>query len=289
MLRLLLGALARLPLSWLQALGAGLGWIVYLTSRTYATRLDANLRQSRLYTSEAQYRQLRRAAVAEAGRGALEVFAVWFKPDDELRSFVREVRNLEAVERARASGRGILLLTPHLGCFEIAGFFFAQMLPMTILYRPPRLRRLEPLMIEGRRRGHAQLATTDVAGVRRLLRALRAGNAAGLLPDQAPRFGEGVPAEFFGRPAHTMTLVNRLRRATSCATFMVFAERLPRGAGYRMHIAPLPDTIGDESELNRAVESMIRMRPEQYLWGYDRYTIPRQAVAPLLGEPHASG
>lgn len=288
MLSLLLKGVAHLPLAWLHTLGTGLGWAVYLVSRTYARRLDVNLKQSGLYTSEDEYRRLRRAAIAEAGKGVIELVAIWLKPASQVRNFVREVNNLAAIEEARRAGRGILVLTPHLGCFELVGFFFGQMLPFTVLYRPPRMRWLEPLMIQGRRRGQVELATTDVAGVRRLLKALRAGKAAGMLPDQAPRFGEGVWTQFFGRPAFTMTLSNRLRRATRCASFMVFAERLPHGAGYRLHVKSLPDTVGDEAELNRAVEAMIRLRPEQYLWGYDRYKVPRGAPAPAVSEPTAS-
>jgi KDO2-lipid IV(A) lauroyltransferase len=153
-------------------------------------------------------------------------------------------------------------------------------LPLTVLYRPPRSRWLEPLMVRGRQRGRTQLATTDLSGVRRLLKALRRGEAVGMLPDQAPRFGEGVWAPFFGRPAFTMTLSTRLLRTTGCAAFMVFAERLPRGGGYRIHVEPLGEAIVDEADLNRAVERVIRLRPEQYLWGYDRYKVPRDVPPP---------
>jgi KDO2-lipid IV(A) lauroyltransferase len=194
-----------------------------------------------------------------------------------------EVRNYRLIEQARDSGRGVLLLTPHLGCFEIAGFYFGQRLPLTVLYRPPRKRWLEAFMVRGRKRGTTDLATTDLAGVRKLLRALRNGEAVGVLPDQAPRFGEGVWAPFFGRPAFTMTLPNRLRRATQAATFMVFAERLPKGRGYCLHIEQLPEPAQDEIELNRAVERAIGLRPEQYLWGYDRYKVPRAVAPPQSG------
>lgn len=288
MLLLFMKAISRLPLAALHAIGAALGWIVYLFSRSYARRLDANLKQSGLCASRPELRRLRRAAITEAGKAAMELLAIWFKPAPQVMAMVREVRNLEAVEAARAAGRGILILTPHLGCFEIVGFYFGQMMPFTVLYRPPRLAWLAPLMIRGRRRGRVELAQTDVAGVRRLLKALRSGKAAGMLPDQAPRFGEGVWTRFFGRPALTMTLSNRLRRATGCATFMVFAERLPRGAGFRLHIDALPDAIGDEVQLNRTVEELIRMQPAQYLWGYDRYKVPRGVAAPAANEQRAA-
>jgi KDO2-lipid IV(A) lauroyltransferase len=287
-LNLFLKAVSYLPLAWLHAIGVALGWLVYVVSRAYARRLNENLRQSGLFANEQQYRRLRRAAIAEAGKWAVELVAIWFKPERAVARLVREVHDLASIEAARAAGRGILLLTPHHGCFEIAGFYFGQIMPLTVLYRPPRVRSLEPVMVNGRCRGQVELATTDIAGVRRLLRALRSGKGAGMLPDQAPRWGEGVWARFFDRPALTMTLPNRLRRATDCATFMVFAERLPRGLGYRLHIEALPDTIGDESQLNRAVERMIRLQPAQYLWGYDRYKIPGGGAAGVVSAPRTS-
>jgi KDO2-lipid IV(A) lauroyltransferase len=280
MLEIVLRPLARLPLRWLHVLGAGIGWLAYLLSPRYSARLDQNLRQSGLFPQDADYRRARRRAIAEAGKITVEVLAIWLQPSSRVMRYIRDVRNYDLVQKARDSGRGIVLLTPHLGCFEIAGFYFGQRLPLTVLYRPPRKRWLEALMIRGRKRGRTELATTDLAGVRRLLRALRNGGAVGMLPDQTPRFGDGVWAPFFGRPALTMTLTSRLRRATGAAAFMVFAERLPKGSGYCLHIEQLEDPVQDEAQLNQAVEQVIRRRPEQYLWGYDRYRVPRNVAPP---------
>jgi KDO2-lipid IV(A) lauroyltransferase len=280
MLHVVLRPLAWLPLRWLHALGAAVGWLVYLLSARYAARLDENFRSSGLYRDPEHYRRLRRRAIAEAGKLLLEAPAIWLRPPQRVMRLFKAIHNAELIDRAREQGRGVVLLTPHLGCFEAAGLYFGQTLPLTILYRPPRLRALDALLRRGRCRGSVQLAATGVAGVRKLLRALRKAEAVGILPDQAPRFGEGAWAPFFGRPAFTMTLSSRLQRATGAAVFMVFAERLPRGAGYRLHIEPLSEGPLDEAALNRAVECAIRVRPEQYLWGYHRYKRPRGAPAP---------
>jgi KDO2-lipid IV(A) lauroyltransferase len=277
MLAYVLKPLAWMPLSWLQATGALLGRLVYCSSRAYSARLDQNLRQSGLFSREDDYRRLRRAAAAAAGKTALESLVIWLSSPNRITGWIREVLGLASIEEARAAGRGILLLTPHLGCFEIAGFYFGQTMPLTILYRPPRARWLEGLMVAGRARGQAKLATTDLRGVRRLLKALRRGEAVGMLPDQAPRFGEGAWAPFFGRAAFTMTLAARLQQTTGCAAFMVFAERLPRAGGFRLHIESLEAGIENEAALNRAVERMIALAPEQYLWGYNRYKAPADA------------
>jgi KDO2-lipid IV(A) lauroyltransferase len=141
---------------------------------------------------------------------------------------------------------------------------------------------LQPLIEAGRGRGGVELAPATLAGVRRLLKALRRGNTVGILPDQAPSEGEGAWADFFGRPAYTMTLVGRLVEATGATVIMAIAERLPHAQGYAIRLAR-PDGPLDGPEgmrnLNAAVEKMIALRPGQYLWGYNRYKVP-SGVAP---------
>jgi KDO2-lipid IV(A) lauroyltransferase len=151
---------------------------------------------------------------------------------------------------------------------------------LTALYRPPKLRWLEPLMLAGRQRWHAILAPANLRGVRMLYRVLQKGGHVGLLPDQAPGAGEGVWADFFGRPAYTMTLVMRLQRATGAAVVMGYAERLPDGRGYRLHVEELPTAHLDETALNGAIERLVRRCPAQYLWSYNRYKTPAGAPPP---------
>jgi KDO2-lipid IV(A) lauroyltransferase len=156
-------------------------------------------------------------------------------------------------------------------------------MPITVLYRPPKLKWLEPLMRAGRSRGYGKLAPTTLGGVRQLLRALRAGEAVGLLPDQVPGNGEGLWAEFFGRQAYTMTLVGKLQRATGCAVILAFARRLPGGRGFRLELRAVPDDLSGTAgarRLNAALEALIRGCPEQYLWSYNRFKVPAGAEPP---------
>ena len=151
-----------------------------------------------------------------------------------------------------------------------------------MLYRSPKHKALEPLMLAGRRRPNMRQATTDLKGVRILRRALKKGEAVGILPDQAPGVGEGEWAEFFGRPAYTMTLAVGLAKS-GAQVILVFAERLPRGRGYRLHFEAMPAPRAGESgarTLNRALEGQIRQCPAQYGWGYNRYKVPAGARAP---------
>lgn len=269
-------ALARLPLPWLHRAGAVLGWLVYRASPTYAARLRDNLAASGVAPDAPSCRRLLRAAVREAGKGVLEIIKIWFAPVRDVEALI-ECDTWWVAERARAAGRGVMFLTPHLGCFEVCALYVAQRMPLTALYRPPRLGWLDPLMVAGRSRGEAQLAPANVKGVRALYKALLKGESIGVLPDQAPGAGEGVWATFFGRPAYTMTLATRLREASGASIVMTYAQRLPQGRGYKLVFEPLESATFDEETMNRAIENLIRRCPEQYLWSYNRYKTPAGA------------
>lgn len=279
MLRILLRLAARLPLRWLHGIGATLGWLVYWCSHTYSRRLRENVYKSGVAAS-ANVAALQKQVVSETGKGAVELAALWFAPDSKIQQWAH-CDTWPLVERARKPGLGIIFLTPHLGGFEICAQYIAQRMPITVLYRPPKLQWLEPLMIEGRRRWQAKVAPANLRGVRLFMKALKNGEAVGLLPDQTPGVGEGAWAEFFGRPAYTITLVSRLQKMTNALLVMVHAERLPRGAGYHVQFEVLPSEGFDERALNRAIESVVRRCPAQYLWGYNRYKVPAGAPPPV--------
>lgn len=270
--------MGRLPLGWLHALGAAGGWLVYLVSPRYRRHLRANLAQAGLDSP-----RVRRAAIASAGRQTFELFKIWTAPVETTLGLVREVVGADLLRQGRDGGRGLVIITPHLGCFEVASHWCAAQEPITVLYRPPKMAALEPLMHAGRSRPGVQLAPTDLSGVRRLMRALRAGESVGLLPDQVPGRGDGEWVPFFGRPAYTMTLATRLADNFSAPVVLTFCERLPGGRGYRMRFVPLPPAREGESavrRLNRGLEDLIRTCPEQYLWGYNRYKVPAGAEPP---------
>jgi KDO2-lipid IV(A) lauroyltransferase len=276
--RILLKVLAGLPLPVLHALGTVLGWAIYGMSPTYRRNLQANL--ARAGYADAR---VRRAAIAAAGQMLMETPAIWLRPQERVAALVREAQGIEQAEAARGQGKALLFLAPHMGCFEITAQYASQILPITVLYRPPKMRWLDPLMREGRGRGSIRLVPTDLRGVREVFTALKNRQAVGFLPDQVPGEGEGEWADFFGRPAYTATLAPKLARRDNVACFLVFARRLPRGAGYSLAMRPLPAPRAGETpvrHLNRALEDLVRECPGQYLWGYNRYKVPRGAKPP---------
>ena len=259
---LLFRLLARLPLPVLHNLGALFGWLIYGLSPTYRRHLRENFAQ-------AGYANACGAAAAEAGKTLAELPKLWLRPQGEVVGRIVKVTGWELVEQAWQAGRGILFLTPHLGCFEITAQYYASFRPITVLYRRPKQDWLAPIIEQGRG-ANLKLAPADIGGVRKLIKALKSGEAVGMLPDQAPKEGEGVWAPFFGKPAYTMTLAARLAQ-TGTTVILAYAERLHYGAGYHMRLLAPEGDVTTPAGVNREIERLVRLCPEQYLWGYNRY------------------
>jgi KDO2-lipid IV(A) lauroyltransferase len=276
-------ALARWPLPLLHNLGALAGWLAWLLSATYRRNFSRHIGQAGMTAAKT-------AAIAEAGKALLELPKIWLRPQDEVIARVVKVSGWELVEAAWSAGRGILFLTPHLGCFEITAQYYAARKPITVLYRRPKQAWLAPL-IEAGRGANLKLAPADLSGVRRLLKALKSGEAVGMLPDQVPGNGEGAWLPFFGRPAYTMTLAARLAQSVpgGATVLLAYGERLHYGAGFHLKLFPLSaplagDLMQRATQLNGELETLIRQCPEQYLWGYNRYKVPAGAAPPATTE-----
>ena len=278
-MQFLLRLVARFPLPLLHFIGAALGWAVYLLSPRYRGMIARNLQAAGLGSP-----RLRAAVACETGKGALEIPAIWMRPHQSVADLVVEAHGWEHVEAAAKARKGLILLTPHLGCWEVSGQYISSRMPITVMYSPPNMKSLEPLMRAGRNRGAAMNSVpADMRGVRAMLKALRRGEAIGILPDQVPGVGEGEWAEFFGRPAYTMTLVGRFAEQTGAPVLLCYSRRLPRGGGYRFEIEPLLAPRPPESPvrtLNRSLEQFILRCPEQYLWSYNRYKVPAGVLPP---------
>ena len=274
----ILRLISRLPLGLVHLLGGWLGRLIYLLSPTYRRHLGENMAQAGIEPT------LRGAAVAEAGKQMLELSRIWLRTLEDAKAQVVEAEGWEHVVAAQAAGKGIIFLTPHLGCFEITAQYYAAFGDITVLYREPRQAAIRELILTGRKREHLHLAPADISGVRSLIKALRKGQAVGMLPDQAPKVGEGLWLNFFGRPAYTMTLAARLTE-TGATSLMAWGERLPGGRGYRLHIRPPLKsfegaTVDRAQQINLEIEALVRECPTQYLWGYNRYKHPGGAEPP---------
>ncbi|MGD9942229.1 MAG: lysophospholipid acyltransferase family protein [Burkholderiaceae bacterium] len=270
----LLRLAGRLPLRLLRAAGAALGLAVFMASPSYRRKLRANLQQAGFGGRGFAWR-----AAAEAGRTIGELPFIWTRSGAEL-SALTIWENPRLFDEIEAAGGGILFLTPHLGAFELsARLYAATRAPMTVMFKPPNQPALRPLAEFARNGDGLRAVPASLAGVRALLRALRAGGAVGLLPDQVPGAGDGRWAPFFGRPAYTMTLPQRLAQQPGARVLLVACERLPAARGWRLRAEAMPE-LPTPQAVNARMEGLIRRCPAQYLWAYNRYKRPAGAPEP---------
>jgi KDO2-lipid IV(A) lauroyltransferase len=228
-------------------------------------------------------RRFVRRALIENARTLVESPRAWLRDPDRLLAKVDPQDGERQIRERLALGKGLIFAAPHLGNWEMGVHFLTRTTPTTVLYRPPRQRVLESVMVRGRGRDLARVVPTDASGIRALYQALARGEAIAVLPDQQPK-EEGsaaVFAPFFGEEALTMTLLPRLARKTGAAVLYVFVERLPWGRGFRMHWLPAPDDIAHADSrvaataLNLGVERCVAICPTQYQWTYRRFKTRR--------------
>jgi KDO2-lipid IV(A) lauroyltransferase len=279
LLKLCLNTLAALPLAIVQVIGSLLGLLAYIGSKQYRSlfrpQYEAVITSHRLPFKLWE-------AVRASGMLFSDSLWIWRNPAKALR--LVEVQNWDLVESAISEGHGLVMLTPHLGGFEIIPRVLAQHFPATILYRPSRQEWLNEVVEEGRAYPNMHFVPTNLNGVRQMTRALTRGEAIGILPDQVPSGGEGVWVPFFGRPAYTTPLPARLANRNNTPVVMFTAKRKKIGQGWLMQatrLAPLSeDATQAAAELNVAIENAVLVAPEQFIWSYNRYKHPAGAELP---------
>ena len=279
LLKLSLAVIAVLPLFLAQAIGAVLGILAYVGSQQYRSlfrpQYEAVVKSHHLPL------QIWRA-VAASGQLFSDSLWIWRNPKKALE--LVEVQDWEVVEKAIKEGHGLVMLTPHLGGFEIIPRVLAQHFPATILYRPSRQEWLNEVVEAGRAYPNMHFVPTSLNGVRQMTRALTRGEAIGILPDQVPSGGEGVWVPFFGRPAYTTPLPARLANRNNTPVVMFTAKRKNVGKGWLMQAKRLEPLSEDSAiaatEINTAIENAILAAPNQFIWAYNRYKHPNGAELP---------
>lgn len=284
----LLRVLSWIPLPLLHRLAIWVGTIVFLLPTETRRVTLINLKRVFPQMSENACRQLAKQSIRETIKTGFELGHLWYGSLEHVLSMIKDIRGLEHVKVAQASGQGIIYAAPHLGSWELLGIYVSSLGPLTTLYKPPKIKGLNDLIASSRAKAGAELVATNRAGVVRLTKTLQQGGATGILPDQQPGRDGGVFAPFFGTPALTMTLLPKLAARTNALVLFAYAERLPNGQGFNVVFEPAhPDISHDDpviaaTALNRSVEKVVLAIPAQYQWEYKRFRKrPEEDPAPI--------
>ena len=272
-------AAAPLSINQLRRLGAFGGDLAQQLDTRAARTTRANIALVYAHRDAAWQRRLARESLRHTAMAVAEAAALWTWPLARLATLVRRATGADAL-RDRPPGRGALVLVPHFGSWEFLGYYLNTLAPLAPLYQRPRSAALDQALRQARMRLGHRPAADSVGGLRQLLRALRSGGMAAVLPDQVPTIGAGVVAPFFGHPAYTVSLVGKLLAKVEADVVVATARRVPDG--FAIDIAPAPAAIRDAdptasaTAMNQAMEAAVAAHPQQYQWEYKRYRFPGQ-------------
>ncbi|MEM9304992.1 MAG: lysophospholipid acyltransferase family protein [Pseudomonadota bacterium] len=276
--------LSRLPLPLNHALGSLVGTLIYFTPMAPRRNADVNLRQCFPELGWWARQKLLFRSLQETVKSITELGFIWGRPPAQSLGKVQAVVGEEMLAAAIASDRPILFGASHLGAWELLSGYMSDCLTTAILYRPRSDRCADALITDCRERYGARMVAAGAQGVRVLLRHMKAGDAIGILPDHKPRPGNGAFAPFFGHPAYTMRLFAKLATKHDPIILFGFMERLPLGRGFRLHITEPEPGVGSDDELtsltamNATIERLVRQKPEQYQWTYQRFDIQPEGI-----------
>jgi len=263
--------LSKLSLSSVHFIGIFVGKLYFFFSEKNFKFLRDNIQNSEIF-EHSVIEDAIKENINELGKGVIETLYLWSSSQDQSLKLIQNIIGEKYLINAEKRGKGIIFLTPHLGCFEITSIYYGSKKPITVMYRKARKIWMSDFMINGRKKGRVKLAPADIKGLKKVLVALNNGEAVGILPDQVADKGEGELANFFGRPAYTMVLISKLIKRTDATIIMAYGERLKNGNGYDIHVEEVKrKDIETPNDLNKQVEKFIKKNPTQYYWSYDRY------------------
>lgn len=269
----LLRLAATLPGPMQRGLARALGTTLWLLPLPQKQVARTNLRLCFPELSASEHRRLLRHHLQSLGMSVVELAVSWWAPHRRLAQMA-EVQGLEHLERARAKGKGVLLLSAHFTTMEIGGHLLSLHVPVAVMYRHQKNALFDAVMLRGRERNSTRIIHRN--DVRGMLRALKDGLPVWYAPDQNYAGPQSVFAPFCGIPAATSSATARLARASGAPVVPFFPERLPNGR-YRLHILPplegfpTDDVVEDTARINHVIEQQVRRMPEQYLWVHRRF------------------
>ncbi len=280
--RTMLAGLGMLPRRAALAVGSIVGRVGY--------RLPGNLRRTGLRNleiafpemTEVERRRILRGSFLSLGRLLGEFSQLPRATPDSLRAMIEyDEVGLAHLREAEKNKRGVIFLTGHLGCWELHSFGWSALeYPISFLVRPLDNERIEQ-MIEGIRTRFGNRAIDKKSAARQSLRVLREGGTLGILSDLNTQTREGVFVPFFGKLACTTAGIATLALKTDAVVIPTCAVWDQKRRRYFFHGDPpveLVRTGNHEKDIEvntarfaAAVEHMVRLYPDQWLWIHKRW------------------
>ncbi|MFT3754750.1 MAG: lauroyl acyltransferase [Pseudoxanthomonas sp.] len=273
-------AITSLPWSWLRRFADAVAWLWMRIDARESRVARRNLELAYPDLLPGQRAELHGRILRTTARQALETLRFWtHAPAGNLRC-VRQHNGSQLYDEALAAGKGVIVIAPHFGNWELLNQWLASRGDYAFVYAPPQSAIGDAFLLRARgNAGNVVQVRAEGAAVRQLWKILKGGGSVAILPDQQPKLGDGEFAPFFGIEALTMTLVSRLAERTGASLLCAWCERTGPDLEFALHIEAADPRIGDAdpriaaTALNATVERVARRDPAQYQWTYKRYTL----------------
>jgi KDO2-lipid IV(A) lauroyltransferase len=272
----LLKFISRQPLSisrWIARLLALVVNIFKVSKTSAVIRLNLQISLPELSAQERE--RITRLAIRNELMSYFEFFSIWGSSNQKNINRIHHVSGKILLEEALAQKKGVVLIVPHFGTWEIMNAYIAQFTSMTIMYKPVKNQAADQFVRTARSREQAHLVPTDESGVRQIFKALKQGGTTVILPDHTPNVGgEYIP--YFGVPVASSNLSAKLIQKTKARALFLYALRNAED-GFDIFIEPVDEKVyqGDANHgtgiIFRAIENLIQRHPEHYHWSYKRF------------------
>lgn len=268
---------ALLPWRAVQAVGAAIGWLMWKLPNRSRDVTRINLAGCFAHLPAEQREALVGQSLRDIGKTLTESACAWIWPAHRTLGLIKQVEGLPVLQAALDSGKGVVLISSHLGNWEVLLQYVCSLCKPIILYRPIKMQAVDELLVKQRMQLGNSLAPSTKEGILSLIKTVRRGGVAGIAADPEPSLSSGVFVPFFGVPALTSKFVPSLVQGHKAEAVFMHALRLDDGSGYRVVIEAAPEALyGEDIEaavgaLNQGIEKQVRQAPSQYMWNMKRF------------------
>ena len=263
-----------MPLIIIHLLGCFLGLMMYLLDAKFRNRTIKHINQSKIVTGKIAIKSLIISNAMHIGMALMESFSIWSASKSRIKRLVVRTKNWDLIEILKSNNKGIIFLTPHVGSFEISAQYYGLFSPIKVMYKPTSTKWINQLIYHGRNKNLVTPVNIELGGMKQILKALKNGEAVGILPDQVPPEGHGEWSNFFNQKVYTMTLVQKLHTLTKAPIIFAIGRRLKMGSGFEIELFEFKDSVTTK-KIDEYIETIVKTSPEQYLWNYRRYKLPK--------------
>ena len=263
-----------LPLIIIHLLGCFLGLLMYLLDAKFRDRTSKHINQSLIVSGKIATKNLIISNAMHIGMALMESFSIWFASNSRIKRFVKRTKNWSLIKKLKSKNKGIIFLTPHIGSFEITAQYYGLFSPIKVMFKPTERKWINNLTLNGRKKNLVTPVNIELSGMKQIIKALKNGEAVGILPDQVPPEGHGEWSSFFNQKVYSMTLVQKLHTLTKAPIIFAIGRRLKIGSGFEIELFEFKGSV-TVKKIDEFIENIVKTSPEQYLWNYRRYKLPK--------------